>query len=203
MLKKCDKWYELEGIIKQPVIKPPDEEMRPLSIQLNDSIINGTHGSGSWWLPIDNETGIKVINSIKNSSYDAIINRKKSQENIINKFYETCKHSYMHIPKILDIVIVKYSGLCEMGGTKRKGNYDLKDMFMLSFIMKRYKTQYKGKLYMDDECEYINEKFKKDGVVVAGDAFVWRQLGIKNDTYVLLDIETAASSKFYPRKKII
>jgi len=203
--------YVLNADIKQPMIYTPNGELRPLIVTANGgNELSGSHGCHCWWISLGDGTGLKIFNHIRNKSYDVMATKLKDQSTIIDDLYKRCSSLNKHLPIIIDNLLVKYSGTCELGGTQRKGNKTFKDVYMIALLMKEYKLEFKKELMekgtfsiKDEQTDSIKKKFLDCGIDLEGDVFYWGQLGIDKDNYILLDIETTKESKHLAGRKIL
>ncbi len=193
-------------LIGDVVIDPPkmSHKTNNLLFVQGQNITRGNFGSDSWFIPLSEKTGIKIIHSRRYPKrIQGFLGTKwesKAEADVIwfkKNWIEFCQqavHTLPYLPEIYDHIVIRHTGAYEFGMTKkRQKGYD-KNVYYPGWLMPIYKTDV---VITEAEREHFIASIKRDKLD-------YREAGLKAGAgwgrdstghLVMLDIDEEGKAK--------
>jgi len=181
------------GTIEQ---SPLDHDGSFISVywNLGKNPVVGNHGATCWWFPFAPTWGLKIFNS---KSFETEVEADYRRENIWKRYTELRSRivkARKFLPTVYTSIVVQHYGACEWGGSNRHHTFN-NGVYYACMVMKPYKIPTAKEWDRVDGEEYF-EEFLDDGFLLHSDSFRRQQVGIADDSYVLLDIADRDQKKW-------
>lgn len=158
----------------------------------------GTFGSCSWWIPLDENRGIKVF-----TEFPYTLRQAQKQKAMSRARWEAFKNQAGAADRYLPVVykwwVIQHTGWRDdydifSNYTGNLGYHD-KDTCFVAAVCKVYECIHRRRL-SDDEWETMQSSFQASGISPAKDCRGYRQIGEDDVSIRLLDVTTSDGVKY-------